>query len=107
MTFTSIADRDGMASGREHLHSLGDESHAETERHLLSSLDRAQRELDAVMRASWLGCLVGDVQDPALKKRCQEALLEVERLERELVAVRTSRHEGGETGPHGRSETAA
>ncbi len=102
MTFTEGVDRGGMASGRELLRPLDDALLADAERHLLSRLDLAQRELDAVMRSSWFACLLGDVQEPALRARCQSALREVEKLERELVAVRTTRRD-----PQGRNESAA
>ncbi len=64
---------------------------ADAEQFLVSRLDRAQRELDAAMRASWQSCLIGEVQDTELRRRCQDALREVEALERELVGVRAAR----------------
>ncbi|MFO1054252.1 MAG: hypothetical protein U1F36_18695 [Planctomycetota bacterium] len=61
-----------------------------TERDLLDRLDHARTELDETMRAVWMSCVVGEVLDLRTRRLCDDALAEVDRLERELVSVRTS-----------------
>ena len=61
-----------------------------TERDLLDRLERARTELDETMRAVWMSCLIGEISARRERRACDDGLAEVERLERELVGVRTA-----------------
>ena len=55
-----------------------------------SALVAAQGELEQIMRSEWLRCVHGEVGSPDGRSRCEIAHSEVERLERELVFVRSA-----------------
>ena len=80
-----------MASEHEAVLSVRCRTLVDAEQDFVARLDAAQLRLDAAMRASWESCLIGAVADDTLRESCVAALHEVERLERELVALRTAR----------------
>lgn len=53
-----------------------------------SALSSAEEELERLVRREWLSCLHGELQDPALRRSCEVAQMQVERLERDVAVLR-------------------